>query len=386
MRIVFSSLILLMSVATASLAQQAHYDVTPAVGNGLRFWQSDSYKIHMGSGSEYEYGPVTDYSIKMNMSNTPGRGWTWGVIGQKPVVAINTLGNMQIAGTLSIQGNIVLPSYTGNKQIYTWSADDSNWRIGMSTTPGFTTSLTTGHVQYLTYYNQPGQGFAIGVNGGQSSFEVSGSNHNAFFRGNVGLGTTNPQARLDVHGQIAVNGVGVITNGGNDVYANIRVLRNTSTQYPDGMYIGYMGSGGPLRFFSNSGTTEFMTLTTSGNLGIGTTVPNEKLTVKGTIYGREVKVDLSVPGPDYVFEKDYNLTSLEELKSYIVANKHLPEVPSAKEMEQNGIKVGEMEMLLLKKIEELTLHVIAQQEEIKEMKKNEERLTNVINQLQQKLK
>jgi hypothetical protein len=97
-----------------------------------------------------------------------------------------------------------------------------------------------------------------------------------------------------------------------------------------------------------------------GNVGIGTTSPNQKLTVNGTIYGKEVKVDLNVPGPDYVFEKDYKLPSLEEIKLYIDRHKHLPEVPSAKDMEQNGINVSAMNMILLKKIEELTLHVIEQ--------------------------
>jgi hypothetical protein len=92
-----------------------------------------------------------------------------------------------------------------------------------------------------------------------------------------------------------------------------------------------------------------------GNLGIGTTAPNEKLTVNGTIYGREVRVDLNVPGPDYVFEENYNLPSLTEVESYIKANKHLPEVPSAREMEEKGINLSEMNMLLLKKVEELTL-------------------------------
>ena len=100
-----------------------------------------------------------------------------------------------------------------------------------------------------------------------------------------------------------------------------------------------------------------------GNVGIGTTQPDAKLAVSGQVHAQEVKVSVTVPGPDYVFEKDYKLTSLEEIKSYIDQNKHLPEVPSAKEMEKNGIQLGEMNMLLLKKIEELTLYVI-------ELKKN----------------
>jgi hypothetical protein len=60
------------------------------------------------------------------------------------------------------------------------------------------------------------------------------------------------------------------------------------------------------------------------------------VTVKGIIHTQEVKVDMSVPGLDYVFEKDYDLLSLAELENYIQQNKHLPEVPSAKEMEKRG--------------------------------------------------
>lgn len=122
-----------------------------------------------------------------------------------------------------------------------------------------------------------------------------------------------------------------------------------------------------------------MIINSVGNVGIGTASPNQKLTVNGTIYGKEVKVDLSVPGPDYVFEKDYKLQSLSELEGYLSQNKHLPEVPSAKEMEANGINLSEMNMLLLKKVEELTLHLI-------EMKKENEKQNRMIQQLLDKQK
>jgi len=79
-------------------------------------------------------------------------------------------------------------------------------------------------------------------------------------------------------------------------------------------------------------------------------------------------IDLSVPGPDYVFESDYNLLTLNQIKSYIEANKHLPEVPSAKEMETNGVELGDMSMILLKKIEELTLYTLDQEKKINNQK------------------
>ena len=105
----------------------------------------------------------------------------------------------------------------------------------------------------------------------------------------------------------------------------------------------------------------------NGRVGIGTKNPDATLAVKGDIHTQEVRVDVDVPGPDYVFENDYNLLPLSELEAYIKGNKHLPEVPSAKEMEANGINLKEMNLLLLKKVEELTLHVIQQNKKLQDM-------------------
>jgi hypothetical protein len=112
--------------------------------------------------------------------------------------------------------------------------------------------------------------------------------------------------------------------------------------------------------FSNSSVS----LSDNGNLGIGTTNPDEKLTVKGKIHTQEVRVDMSGPlVPDYVFAEDYKLKSLQEVEDYIKENKHLPEIPSAQEIEKNGLMLAEMNMNLLKKIEELTLYIIEMKKE-----------------------
>ncbi|MFW0739848.1 tail fiber protein [Flavobacterium sp.] len=105
----------------------------------------------------------------------------------------------------------------------------------------------------------------------------------------------------------------------------------------------------------------------TGNVGIGTENPDAKLAVKGKIHSEEVKVDLTVPAPDYVFSNDYQLRSLKEVETYVNQNSHLPEVPSAKEFEKNGIHLAEMNMALLKKVEELTLYAIGQEKKTEQL-------------------
>ncbi|MCR9154386.1 MAG: hypothetical protein NXI09_09770 [Bacteroidetes bacterium] len=104
---------------------------------------------------------------------------------------------------------------------------------------------------------------------------------------------------------------------------------------------------------------------------------NGELTVDGKIKSEEVKVEvIAGVGPDYVFEANYELRTLQETKEYITENKHLPEIPSAREMEANGIDLGAMNMRLLKKIEELTLYQI---ELLERLEKAEEKIQQLEN-------
>jgi hypothetical protein len=106
-------------------------------------------------------------------------------------------------------------------------------------------------------------------------------------------------------------------------------------------------------------------LVMGNNVGIGTMSPDSKLTVAGNIHAKEVKVTLNAGSvPDYVFSQDYKLQSLQEIEEYIKQNSHLPEIPSAKEIEKNGLLLAQMNMSLLKKIEELTLYMIEMKKEL----------------------
>lgn len=111
----------------------------------------------------------------------------------------------------------------------------------------------------------------------------------------------------------------------------------------------------------------------NGSVGIGTETPNTnyKLNVNGKIRAQEVKVE-TANWPDYVFETQYHLMPLQELEIFINKNKHLPEMPNAKQLEANGVELGDMVKLQQKKIEELTLYLI---EKNKELDKERDRIT-----------
>ncbi len=214
-----------------------------------------------------------------------------------------------------------------------------------------------------------------------------------FDGGNVGIGTDTPNTTLDVNGILDIRNSGLAMNLGGSAFQDIyfQIRKNSpygirfglkASQFGSTNGIGLIQTGGSRGFgikvneqlgFNTVSSLDFF-IQHTGNVGIGTISPGEKLEVNGTIRSKEVRVE-ATGWPDYVFESDYNLRSLEETETYIKENKHLPEIPSAKEMEANGVQLGEMNMLLLKKIEELTLYVIdlkkeneAQQNEIEKLK------------------
>lgn len=179
---------------------------------------------------------------------------------------------------------------------------------------------------------------------------------------------------------IAASGSGGIVFASSNLSASIRFV-TANTQRMQINADGNVGIGTATPAYKldvNGSINATSLLVTSGNVGIGTASPDAKLTVKGTIHTNEVKVDLNgAVAPDYVFEQDYNLMSLEETKAYIDANKHLPEVPSSMEMEKNGILLSEMNMLLLKKVEELTLNLITINERLKQLEQENKHLKEV---------
>ncbi len=195
--------------------------------------------------------------------------------------------------------------------------------------------------------------------------------------GNIGIGTTTPQAKLHItvnkdeiswpviannsrnNGTVSNYGVGVKLKHSNDnehwKWGGIASIQETSWANASG-----------LALYANE--TEYLRIRANGDVGIGTTTPDAKLAVNGNIHTKEIKVDLT-NWPDYVFEDTYTLPTLQEVADHIATKGHLINIPSAAEVEENGIQLGEMNAKLLEKIEELTLYTIAQEKEIKELQK-----------------
>jgi hypothetical protein len=203
--------------------------------------------------------------------------------------------------------------------------------------------------------------------------------------GNVGIGTTTPSMLLELKKGIC-GGLGPIVRltGGGCGGAQCAIDLSTydpGTSLPSGRIIatdddyyscsidfqtkqtGAMANGLESRLF----------IANNGNVGIGTTTPQSKLAVNGEIYAKKVKVT-QTGWPDYVFHVSYRLRPLSEVERFIKQYHHLPEVPSAEEIEINGLDVGENQAVLLKKIEELTLYLIEQNKKLESLERELQQL------------
>ncbi|MEM7552429.1 MAG: tail fiber protein [Bacteroidota bacterium] len=313
---------------------------------------SDSF-FHIKSIAIISFVTLSLFSnTVLSQSWTSGSGniyYTGGNVGigtSNPSETLHVNGDLRVGsnGTINSSGNSLKLMYQvrNNDDSYEWV--------------GFYSGTTR---QGIVLYD----GSWGGANSLTNEFSVTAENSNKLTlntnngdvalmpkNGDVGIGNLNPTEKLDVNGRVkATHFIGdgsLLTN-----------LPATQSQW----------------------TTSSSDIYFTGGVGIGTDIIDSKLTVKGKIHAQEVQVDLNgAIAPDYVFEEDYDLPTLESIDSYIKENKHLPEIPSAQQMEESGVNLKEMNLLLLKKIEEMTLVQLLLTDEYEKQNNELERLSSVL--------
>ncbi|WP_303316698.1 hypothetical protein Q4Q34_07795 [Flavivirga abyssicola] len=232
--------------------------------------------------------------------------------------------------------------------------------------------------------------------------------------GNIGIGTTNPLAKLDISGNFVFKTGTTSDNHSMTTYDNSGTARaylafttgrtqfslsnisgqevfnlNTGSLGVDNVYIhmpkadsrfvisGYGDYKPEHKFIIRNGSALIEgDMFSTGNIGIGTTdTIGYKLAVNGTIRAKEIKVETG--WADFVFENTYNLPTLKDVEQHIKEKGHLKDIPSAKEVAENGIFLGEMDSKLLQKIEELTLYTIQQEKKIEKLEKENQGLKSL---------
>lgn len=209
----------------------------------------------------------------------------------------------------------------------------------------------------------------IGVSDNQPTITITNGGQSP---GNVGIGTVAPVSALTVLSS-ATDGQATFTNGivfvnnadnfNNTPWTHAAIWSQGSAGFNGSLLFGTDGDGAP----DTTGITERMRITPTGNVGIGTTDPQYPLSVNGTIQAKEVIVNAG--WSDYVFDAGYSLQSLESIASYIKVNHRLPGMPSAAEVQEHGVSIGDIESKLLAKVEELTLHMIRLENENEQLRR-----------------
>lgn len=212
--------------------------------------------------------------------------------------------------------------------------------------------------------------FCVLSSNAQNTFENNGEN--------VGIGTSSPDFKLVINSEVPYLKIRsskytinpeILTKKGGIIFNQENGDKTAAIleAIPPGYHVpGILFSTKLSWDLPGPGSTDWydrMFIHPNGNVGIGTTEPSDKLSVNGNIRAKEIKVEAG-NWPDYVFTLEHKRPTLSELEDFIQKNRHLPGIPSASEVKDNGVNLGEMNTALLKKVEELTLYIIEQNKKL----------------------
>ncbi|MBW0177574.1 hypothetical protein [Sediminibacterium sp.] len=311
-------------------------------------------------------------AVDVGGSITHYEGWTWAQ-GEMPVSTTSQITVVERSIDVQIDGRLdLIHATTDNVPGAVLSSYPLASFINKGSGNGYRglqIGAPTGDILSPVYLKVTGTSnrFSILNESDQENFTILSN-------GNTGIGTSSPSEKLAVSGNaifagsilasasgsrpIQLSNGMIYSNGDNGGWAFGYHAKGSAGTDRGGF--GFYGSGNGLDYYYVGDSYANPTITTypdNGNVGIGTRFPSDKLSVNGNI--RAKKLIVSQTGwPDYVFDPAYKLKPLSELSAFIQKHQHLPDMPSAKEVEEKGISVGDNQALLLKKIEELTLYII----------------------------
>ena len=280
-----------------------------------------------------------------------------------------TLSNSQAflgIGTSTPNGNLHIHSTSREDMTYHNTLRLTNTMTGSTYSDGF----------YIKQYNQ--SVYLSQLEKANMYIQNNGNGITIDTNGYVGFNTIYPKQKIHV---VDNNILITRTSSRLDGIANGAIMfgdEATSSCRHGAWGIEYVDSeneGYGLNFFkpwtscnTNPGNFKLF-LADNGNIGIGTNNPLAKLSVDGNICAKEVRVSLSGSPcwPDYVFAQDYDLMKISDLRSYVQQHRHLPGVPSAAEVEENGVELGATTEILLQKIEEMTLYILQLEERVQQL-------------------
>ncbi len=217
--------------------------------------------------------------------------------------------------------------------------------------------------------HQATDGIGFWENGSEGRFLVTAG-------GRVGIGTTDPNHELVVQGNDPAMQIRDDTTDNSANAARLELLERSGGNFDGGAFLWWNGESNKLLVgtkLDGANTNVLVIDRATSSVGIGTQTPGDyRLAVNGPVRAKEIVVETG--WSDFVFEPDYNLLPLDQVEAHIKEHGHLPDIPSALEVAEHGVKVGEMESKLLQKIEELTLHMIEMNKRVAVLEEENARL------------